>query len=176
APRGVPVGLKVGFKQAKEYRPISKKLTSNTNDIKKKGVGPTKEVSNLNLFDVLNSVENDGELGTNEGTSNLASNEANSSGSSFWNVENSITSNTPIVAYPGDHDSEDEVELVDNDMAQSMTSEMAGFGTTSLQEQWRDSYKNGDYDEDPYDDDIHEGTQKEAAGTDGQIVEQTKLS
>nr|GEX07376.1 hypothetical protein [Tanacetum cinerariifolium] len=29
-----------------------------------------------------------------------------------------------------------------------------GFGTQSLLEQWRDSYSNGDYDDDPYDDDI----------------------
>ncbi|GKE05398.1 hypothetical protein Tco_1397416, partial [Tanacetum coccineum] len=32
-----------------------------------------------------------------------------------------------------------------------------GFGTQSLLEQWRDSYGNGDYDDDPYDDDMYEG-------------------
>ncbi|GKD54325.1 hypothetical protein Tco_1287712, partial [Tanacetum coccineum] len=32
-----------------------------------------------------------------------------------------------------------------------------GFGTQSLLEQWRDSYGNGDYDVDPYDDDMYEG-------------------
>nr|GFA56248.1 hypothetical protein [Tanacetum cinerariifolium] len=37
---------------------------------------------------------------------------------------------------------------VDNDMARSMTYER-GFGTQSLLEQWRDSYDNGDYDDDP---------------------------
>nr|GEU96061.1 hypothetical protein [Tanacetum cinerariifolium] len=57
--RGVPVGLKVGFKPAKEYRPVSKKPTTNTSSNKKKGIEPSKEVSNLNPFDVLNSVEND---------------------------------------------------------------------------------------------------------------------
>ncbi|GJS88429.1 zinc knuckle CX2CX4HX4C containing protein [Tanacetum coccineum] len=31
-----------------------------------------------------------------------------------------------------------------------------GFGTQSLLKQWRDSYSNGDYDEDPYDDDMYE--------------------
>ncbi|GJW75377.1 ribonuclease H-like domain-containing protein [Tanacetum coccineum] len=151
APRGVPVGPKVGFKPAKEYRPVSKKPTANLSGNKKKCVEPTKEVNNLNLFDVFNSVENDGELGTNGGISNLASNVANSSGSSFWNVETSSTSTTPIVDkirklekliingkvtlvdddgkpltkvdYPGDHDSEDEVESVDDDMARSMASE-----------------------------------------------------
>ncbi|GJZ49650.1 reverse transcriptase domain-containing protein, partial [Tanacetum coccineum] len=135
ASRGVSVGPKVDFKPAKEYRPVSKKPTANTSGNKKKGVEPTKEVSNSNPFDVLNSVENDGELGTNGGTSNLASNEANSSGSSFWNVETSSTSTTPIVNYPGDHDSEDEVESVDNDMARSMALERVDFGTKSLLEQ-----------------------------------------
>ncbi|GJY76374.1 hypothetical protein Tco_0481490 [Tanacetum coccineum] len=156
APRGVLVGPKVGFKPAKEYRPVSKKPTTNTSGNKKK-----------------------------RGTSNLASNMANSSGSSFWNVETSSTSTTPIVDkirklekliidgkvtlvdddgkplkkvdYPGDHDSEDEVESVDNDMARSMALERVGFGTKSLLEQWKDSYENGDYDEDPYDDDMYEG-------------------
>ncbi|GKD83578.1 hypothetical protein Tco_1350417 [Tanacetum coccineum] len=60
------------------------------------------------------------------------------------------------VDYPSDHDSEDEVASVDNDMARSMTSEKVGFGTTSLLEQWRDTYENGDYDYDPYDDDMYE--------------------
>ncbi|GKC77003.1 hypothetical protein Tco_1127777 [Tanacetum coccineum] len=49
------------------------------------------------------------------------------------------------VECPGDYDSEDEVASVDNDMARSLASEM------------RDSYGNGDYDEDPYDDDMYEG-------------------
>ncbi|GJZ33553.1 ribonuclease H-like domain, reverse transcriptase, RNA-dependent DNA polymerase [Tanacetum coccineum] len=83
------------------------------------------------------SVDNDVEMGTNEGTSNLDKNGANSSRSSFWNLENSSTSTTPIkdkfgkfenliidgqairvdeadnplkkVEYLDDHDSEDEV-------------------------------------------------------------------
>ncbi|GKC35904.1 putative reverse transcriptase domain-containing protein [Tanacetum coccineum] len=61
------------------------------------------------------------------------------------------------VDYLGDHDSNDEVFLVDNDMAHSMATETVGFGTKSLLEQWTDSYVNGDYDEDPYDDDMYEG-------------------
>ncbi|GJV25347.1 hypothetical protein Tco_1378042 [Tanacetum coccineum] len=159
APRGVSVGPKVGFKPAKEYRPVSNP-TANTSGNKKKGVKPTKE-----------------------GTLNLASNGANDS--SFWNVKTSSTCTTPIVDkirkldklimdgkvtlmddegkplkkvdYPGDHDSVDEVESVDNDMARSMASERVGFGTKSLLEQWRDSYENSDCDEDPYDDDRYEG-------------------
>nr|GEX14169.1 hypothetical protein [Tanacetum cinerariifolium] len=61
------------------------------------------------------------------------------------------------VEYPGDYDSEDELASVDYDMARSMASERVGFGTQSLLEQWRDSYGNGKYDEDPYDDDMYEG-------------------
>ncbi|GJT64392.1 hypothetical protein Tco_1015872 [Tanacetum coccineum] len=111
---------------AKKYRHVPKKPTANTSGNKKKGVEPTKEVSNLNLFDVLNSVDNDGK---------------------------------PLkkVDYPSDHDSKDEVESVDNDMARSMASKRVGFGTKSLLEQWRDSYENDDYDEYPYDDDMYKG-------------------
>ncbi|GJT62746.1 RNA-directed DNA polymerase, eukaryota, reverse transcriptase zinc-binding domain protein [Tanacetum coccineum] len=137
---------------------------------------------------VDNDVElgtNEGEMGTNEGTSNLDKNGANSSEYSFWNVENSSTSTTLIMdkidkfkdliidrqailvdetgnplnkfEYPDDHDSEDEVASVDNDMARSLASKRTGFGTKILLEQWTDSYGNGDYDDDPYDDDMYEG-------------------
>ncbi|GJX89520.1 hypothetical protein Tco_0341534 [Tanacetum coccineum] len=92
------VGPKVGFKPVKQvYIPISKKNNVNTSAYKKKDVESTKEVSNPNPFDVLNLVENDVDLVTNGGTSNLASKEANSSGSSFWNVVSSSISTTPIV-------------------------------------------------------------------------------
>ncbi|GJY51802.1 hypothetical protein Tco_0442649 [Tanacetum coccineum] len=50
---------------SKKYRPDSKKPTANPSGNTKKGVEPTKEVSNSNPFDVLNSVDNDVELGTN---------------------------------------------------------------------------------------------------------------
>ncbi|GKE83883.1 reverse transcriptase domain-containing protein [Tanacetum coccineum] len=82
APRGVLVGPKVGYKPVKQvYRP--KKNNVNTSGNKKKDEESTKEVSNLNPFYVLNSIENDVELGLNGGTSNVASKEANSSGSSM---------------------------------------------------------------------------------------------
>ncbi|GJZ42748.1 hypothetical protein Tco_0590003, partial [Tanacetum coccineum] len=61
------------------------------------------------------------------------------------------------VEFPDDYDSENEIASVDNDMARSMALEMVGFGTQSLLEQWRDSYGNGDYDKDPYDDDMYKG-------------------
>ncbi|GJR25059.1 reverse transcriptase domain-containing protein, partial [Tanacetum coccineum] len=97
APTGVPVGPKVGFKPVKQvYRPVSKKNNANISGNKKKDAESRKEVNNTNPFDVLNSVENDVDLGTNGGTSNLASKEANSSESSFWNVGSSSTTTTPI--------------------------------------------------------------------------------
>ncbi|GJY00545.1 hypothetical protein Tco_0357563 [Tanacetum coccineum] len=151
---------------------------------KKKGVVPTNDVSNSNPFEILNSVDNDVEFGTNEGTTNLVNNGANSSEFSFMNVENSSTNTIPItdkirkfedlliirqailvdetgnplknIKCPGDYDSENEVASVDNDMTRFMASERVGFSTQSLLEQWRDSYGNGDYDEDPYDDDMYE--------------------
>ncbi|GKG12318.1 hypothetical protein Tco_0346555 [Tanacetum coccineum] len=61
------------------------------------------------------------------------------------------------VEFPGEYESEDEVAYVDNDMARSIAYERVGFGTQSLLEQWRDSYGNGDYDDDPYNDDMYEG-------------------
>ncbi|GJV18217.1 hypothetical protein Tco_1363540 [Tanacetum coccineum] len=149
------------------------------------GVVPTIDVSNSNPFDVLKSVDNDVEFGTNRGTTNLVNNRATSSGSSFLNVDNSSSGTTPIidkigkfkdlltsgqaiimdkasnplknVEFLGEYDSEYEVASVDNDMAHSMASEKVGFGTQSLLEQWRDSYGNHDYNDDPYDDDMYEG-------------------
>ncbi|GKD57300.1 hypothetical protein Tco_1290687 [Tanacetum coccineum] len=94
---------------------------------------PIIEVSNSNPFEVLNSVDNDVEL----------------VGKLFLWMKK--------VECPGDYDREDEIASVDNDMAHSMASERVGFGTQSLLEQWRDSYGNGDYDEDPYNDDMYEG-------------------
>ncbi|GJU00982.1 reverse transcriptase domain-containing protein [Tanacetum coccineum] len=144
APRGVPVGPKLGFKPVKQvYRPVSKKNNINTSCNKKKDVESRKEVSNPNLFEVLNSVENDVDLGTNGRTSNLASKEANSSGSSFWNVGSS-----------SDHDSEDEVEPVK--MASFLASKRVGYGINSLLEQWTKTYENADYNNDLYDDDMYE--------------------
>nr|GEU97079.1 hypothetical protein [Tanacetum cinerariifolium] len=63
-----------------------------------KGVEPTIEVSNLNPFDVLNSVDNDAEFGTNWRTTKLVNKGATSSGSSFMNIDNNreFASNTPI--------------------------------------------------------------------------------
>ncbi|GKE25129.1 hypothetical protein Tco_1436641 [Tanacetum coccineum] len=130
---------------------------------KKKDAESRKEVSNLNPFDVLNLVKNDIDLGTNRGTLNLVSKEANSSGYSFWNVGSSSSTTTLIVEkidkierliidgklsfvddqgkplenidYLGDNEmARDEVEPVDNEMASFLASKRVGYGTNSLLE------------------------------------------
>ncbi|GKA91951.1 probable leucine-rich repeat receptor-like protein kinase, partial [Tanacetum coccineum] len=162
--RGVSVGPKVGFKPHKEYRHVSKKSTASSSGNKKKGEEPTIEVSNSNPFDVLNSIDNDVEFGTNRGTTNLVNNRATSSGFSFMNVDISSSGTTSIiekigkfedlitsgqailvdkdvnplknVEFPSEYDSEDKVASVDNDMTHSMTYERV-FGTQSLLENER---------------------------------------
>ncbi|GJW36320.1 putative reverse transcriptase domain-containing protein [Tanacetum coccineum] len=125
-------------------------------------VDPPKEVSKSNPFDVLTSVENDEELGKNGGTFSLASQATNSSGFSFWNVNASSPSTTPVIEKIDkiekliiegkvtlvdddgkpfekvdsscDYNSEDEVASVDSDMAKFLAKK-DGYGTQSLLEQ-----------------------------------------
>ncbi|GJY29099.1 hypothetical protein Tco_0404866 [Tanacetum coccineum] len=62
------------------------------------------------------------------------------------------------VDYSGVHDSEDEIESVDNEMASCLASKPleVRYGTNSLLEQWKETYVNDNYD--PYDDDdMYEG-------------------
>ncbi|GJT48763.1 retrotransposon protein, putative, ty1-copia subclass [Tanacetum coccineum] len=157
APKGIPVGPKMAFKPNQEYRTVSKNNTANSSSNKKKGVESTNKVSDSNHFEVLNSVDNDVEMGTNGGSSNLDKNRANSYGFSEAILVDEAGNPLKKVEYPNDHDSEDEVASDDNDMARSLASERTGFSTQSLLELWRDSYSYGDYDEDPYDDDMYEG-------------------
>ncbi|GJT03752.1 hypothetical protein Tco_0838214 [Tanacetum coccineum] len=88
----------MGFKPQKEYRPVPKKTTASSSGNKKKGVEPTIEVCNPNPFDVLNSVDNDVEFGTNGRNTNLVNNEATLSSPSIMNLNNDgeFISNTPI--------------------------------------------------------------------------------
>ncbi|GKE94746.1 hypothetical protein Tco_1579601 [Tanacetum coccineum] len=109
---------------------------------------------------------------------------ANSSGSSFWNVDFDSPSTTPIIekidkiekliidgrvtlvddeekplekiVYSGVYDNEDEVASVYNEMA-SFLAMKDDYGTQSLLEHWKESYENDDYKYDPYDDDMYEG-------------------
>ncbi|GJW47586.1 retrotransposon protein, putative, ty1-copia subclass [Tanacetum coccineum] len=145
--RGVPVGPKVGFKPHKEYIRVAKKPTASfsDNDVEF-GVEPTNEFINVDnssnsttpVIDKIGKFEDlliDGQVTLVDEAGNLLKK----------------------VEYAGDYDSKDEVASVDNDMAHFMASKKVGFGTQSLLEQCRDSYGNGDYDEDPYDDDMYEG-------------------
>nr|GEU43591.1 nucleotide-diphospho-sugar transferase [Tanacetum cinerariifolium] len=127
-----------------------------------KGVEPTIEVSNSNQFDVLNSVDNDVEFGTNGGTTNLLNNEDTSNGSSFMNINNDgeFASHTPIVS-TGIVESVSEVKVVFDETANLRISTSdrdgsdKGYCTNSLLEQLRDSYSDND-DYDSYDDDMYE--------------------
>nr|GEV17185.1 hypothetical protein [Tanacetum cinerariifolium] len=114
-----------------EWKPTRKKPTANTSGNKKKGVEPTKEVSNSNPCDVLNLVDNDEELGINGGIKT-------------WLEKLIIDGKVTVVDddgkllkkidYPGDHDSDDKVYSVHNVMARSMATETVGFGTKSFLE------------------------------------------
>ncbi|GJZ84816.1 hypothetical protein Tco_0650155 [Tanacetum coccineum] len=149
ATRGVVVGPKAGFKLVNQvFRQVLKKNNVNTSGHKKKDAEPTIEVSNSNPFDVLNPIENDVDLGTNAETSNLAR--------KVTIVEDE---GIPLakVDFTDDHDSDDEVASVDNDIANFLDSKKVGYGTNSLLEQWKESYENDDYDFDQYDDDMYEG-------------------
>ncbi|GKE38179.1 hypothetical protein Tco_1461584, partial [Tanacetum coccineum] len=133
APKGFSVGSKIGFKPAKECRHVSKKPTANGSGNKKNDVEPTNKVSNSNPFDVLNSVENDLDLGTNGGTSNSASKEPNSSGSLFWNVESCSMSTTPIVEKIRKIENlirDERVNLVDDEGIQRIS--LTGFPAQSV--------------------------------------------
>ncbi|GJZ07292.1 hypothetical protein Tco_0541085, partial [Tanacetum coccineum] len=63
------------------------------------------------------------------------------------------------VDYLDDHNSENEVEPIDNEMAHVLATKPSGvgYGTKSLLEQYRETYGNAKYDYDPYDDDLYEG-------------------
>nr|GEV47915.1 hypothetical protein [Tanacetum cinerariifolium] len=142
--RGVSVGLKMGFKPQKEYRLVTKRSNASSSGNKKKCVEPTIEVSNSNPIDVLNSVDNDMEFGTNGGLL-------------IWILDNN---GNPLVP-TGIVESDSEVEVVFNETSNLRISASdkdesdKGYGTNSLLEQWRDSYPDND-DYDPYDDDMYE--------------------
>ncbi|GJT01966.1 hypothetical protein Tco_0823135, partial [Tanacetum coccineum] len=144
-PKGIPIGQKMGFKPKQVFQPVSKKSTANTCGKKKDNLESTKEVSKSNPFDVLNSVENDVDLGTNEGISNSA--DKGTSKLMFVDDDGNPLVPTDIVG------SDSEVEVVFDKTAnlRLSTSGKDGsdkcYGNNSLLEQWRDSYPdNDDYD------------------------------
>ncbi|GKC36478.1 cytokinin dehydrogenase 3-like protein, partial [Tanacetum coccineum] len=149
-PKGIPVGQKIAFKP--------------------------KQVSKSNPFEVLTSIDNDVNLGTNGGISN----------STNKRTLNVSSSNTPIgekidkieqqicegkLRFVDDDknplvptsigDSDGEVEVVFDETANLRISTSGkegsdkGYETNGLLEQWRDSYPDND-DYDPHDDDVYE--------------------
>ncbi|GJU63260.1 hypothetical protein Tco_1148473 [Tanacetum coccineum] len=144
-PRRVLVGPKVGFKPVKQvYRKVSKKNTANTSSNKKKDVEPiieNVESSSTSTTLIIEKFEKI-ERFIIEGKVTLVDDE----GKSLTNIDSL-----------GDHDSEDEIASTDNDMANFLASKKDGYDTNSLLEQWKESYVNGDYDFDPYNDDMYEG-------------------
>nr|GEW34799.1 hypothetical protein [Tanacetum cinerariifolium] len=120
------------------------KIRMCTSGNKKKDVKPTIDVSKSNSFDLLNLVENDVDLERLiiDGTANLVDDE----GKPLIMIDSS-----------GDHNSEDEVASIDNNMAIFLALKDVGYGTNSLLEQWKESYGNMEYDYDPYDNDMYEG-------------------
>nr|GEZ60210.1 hypothetical protein [Tanacetum cinerariifolium] len=127
-PKGISVGQKLAFKPAKQvYQPVSKKSIAYNGGNKKTSVEPTNEVNKSNSFDVLNLVDKDVKMSTNGGSTHLASQEANSSGSLFWNAESSSPNNKGNPLSKVDEDCEDEVASVDNDMANSLAKK-DGYG------------------------------------------------
>nr|GEW06464.1 reverse transcriptase domain-containing protein [Tanacetum cinerariifolium] len=119
------------------------------------GVVSTVEVSNSKPFDALNLVDNDGEFGTNGGTTNLVNNEANLSKLRLLDNNGNPLVPTGIV------ESDSKVDVVFDETANLRISTSGkdrsdkGYDTNSLLEQLRDSYPDND-DYDPYDDDMYE--------------------
>ncbi|GJY94726.1 nucleotide-diphospho-sugar transferase [Tanacetum coccineum] len=153
---GVSVGPKMAFKPQYEYRPVTKKSTTSSSGNKKKCVEPIIEVSNSNPFDVLNSVDNDVEFGTNGGTSNLGNNEVAPSRSSFMNIDNDgdFASNTPIdekIDKIEQQIGEGKLRLLDNDGTRLF---LRVLWKVIVKWKW-DSYPDND-NYDPYDDDMYE--------------------
>ncbi|GJV67019.1 hypothetical protein Tco_1482528 [Tanacetum coccineum] len=148
-PKGILVGLKMGFKPKQVFQPVSKKSTANTRG-KMNNPESTKEVSKSNPFEVLTSVDNDVDLGTNEGIANSADKGTNNVSSSNTPINEKIDKIERQICEGklrfGDDDGN---PLVPTDRSDK------GYGTNSLLEQWRDSYPDND-DYDSYDDDMYE--------------------
>ncbi|GKE43702.1 hypothetical protein Tco_1470986, partial [Tanacetum coccineum] len=115
-----------------------------------KGILFTKEVSKSNPFEVLTSIDDDVDLGTNEGISNLADK----------GTINFSSSNTPIgekIDKIERQICEGKLRFVDDNGNPLIPIEGndKDYGTNRLLEKWRDYYPDND-DYDQYDDDMYE--------------------
>nr|GEX73804.1 hypothetical protein [Tanacetum cinerariifolium] len=84
-PKGISVRQKMGFKPKHVFQHVSKKSTANTRG-KMNNPESIHEVSKSNLFEVLTSVENDEDLGMNEGIANSTDKGTNNVGSSNTHI------------------------------------------------------------------------------------------
>ncbi|GKD22181.1 hypothetical protein Tco_1223884, partial [Tanacetum coccineum] len=125
APRGVPVGPKVGFKPTKQvHRHVSKKTNVNTGENKKKNVEPTKEANSS------------GSLFWNVGSNSTSTTPIVEKIDKIERliIDGKVTlmddESKPLkkVDSSGDRDSDDEVAYVDNEMANFMASKKDGYG------------------------------------------------
>ncbi|GJY85183.1 hypothetical protein Tco_0499209 [Tanacetum coccineum] len=164
AARGVQVGPNVTFNPLKQvYRPVSNRNNASSSGKKKQDVVASKEVSNSNPFDVLNSVEKDDDLGTNKGHSKSAG-----KGRKFdvflfeqgsFNVVSSITNTTPIVERIDKIERQiinGKLALVDDDgkpLPKVVFTENVDFNS-EVEDVWGTTKRGDDYD--PYDDDLYE--------------------
>ncbi|GJQ92202.1 retrotransposon protein, putative, ty1-copia subclass [Tanacetum coccineum] len=144
----------------KVFRHIHEECLKNTGVGEKKTLEKPSQTSRGVLVGQKIGSDNDVELGTNERDYKQKINEIVLQTTLFRGrslVSSAVYYELAPHVYPDYYDSKDKAASVDIDMARSMASERVGFGSQSLLEQWRDSYSNGDYDEDPYDDDMYEG-------------------
>nr|GEV48286.1 hypothetical protein [Tanacetum cinerariifolium] len=135
------VGPNVGFKPVKQvYKHVSNKNSANTSGKMKRVEVPIKEVSISNLFDALNFLDNDDDLGTNERNSNSAE-------KGSLHVAHGSSSNTHITY---------NIDKIARQILDASTSFKGGsdrgYGTNSLLKQWKEIKRDDDYD--PYDDDL----------------------
>ncbi|GJR61498.1 hypothetical protein Tco_1503660 [Tanacetum coccineum] len=91
----------------------------------------------------------------------LDANVPNDADFDIWLLLASVHEGKPVkrIDYMSNHDSEDEVERVDNEMESFLASNPSGvrYGTNSLLEQCSETYGDVGYEYDPYDDDLYEG-------------------
>nr|GEV22651.1 hypothetical protein [Tanacetum cinerariifolium] len=166
ATRGVLVGPKVSFKSTKQiYKPVSNKNGVSTSGKKKQVEVSRQEVNNLNLFDKLNLIENNHELGTNGGNSSSDEKGVASSSISTTPIAemidkfkrqliegklllvNDYGKPLPKVVSTVNKDSDSEVEEVFDEHTTFMASTClkrrsdSGYGTNSLWKQWEEMKK-----------------------------------
>nr|GEW53405.1 hypothetical protein [Tanacetum cinerariifolium] len=138
--------------------------------LKKHVAVSSKDVSNSNPFDALNSVQNDDGLGTNGGNSKSAGKGRNSDVTSttsivdrIYKIERQIIEGNLhfwMMTGSANADSDSEVEDLVDDHEVFMASsglkrgDVSGYGTNSLWERWRLIKRDDGCD--PYDDDLYE--------------------